>query len=270
MVSDNFIITKRATFSAEELPPRHNLFGDIMEEPIISKIPSKILKELYHEKPKELGNVLKRLARKQKKYLDLDITPPFWNVEGVEEFPCLMRYDGGIPETIYGIDEVLPDNSGNAAVHFCCYDHVIGERFSHPGLVVQKCARALCAFGPDFSIPLDARRCDQVAAIRLNRITTLFLQMNGVQTIQTATYGNANSLSFCFDGLAEGCPTVVENNLTLSDPSRIKLQRLAIKRLVEQKHPSILLVVGFPLTFDPGVPVKVYESRIQKLRRFYA
>lgn len=112
----------------------------------------------------------------------------------------------------------------------------------------------------------DGRRCDLVEAIRRNRISTLFLQQQGIPTIQTASWGAVDSFGIAFDGLAENCPTAIEHNTNSIDPARRRLFRLGVEELVRRKHPNVLIVVGFELGFDPGIPVVYYKSRIQKFR----
>ena len=79
-------------------------------------------------------------------------------------------------------------------------------------------------------------------------------------------FGFVDSFNFVFDGLAPDCPVAIEHNANSSDPARKRLFRLGVERLIQVKRPSVLIVVGFPLGFNPGVPVVYYKSRIQKLR----
>lgn len=96
---------------------------------------------------------------------------------------------------------------------------------------------------------------------------TVALQQSGVPTIQTSSFGGVNSFSYVFDGLTDNAPTAIEHNCTTNDRDKRRLFRLGVEALIERKRPNPLIVVGFPLDFDPEVEVVYYDCRIQKLRR---
>lgn len=45
------------------------------------------------------------------------------------------------------------------------------------------------------------------------------------------------------------------------------LRQYAIEGLVRQKHPTMLIVYGRPLTFDPGVEVRFYEGKLSQIKK---
>jgi hypothetical protein len=152
------------------------------------------------------------------------------------------------------------------AVDGFCYDHVLMQKFRSFDKSVQKAQHFYCAIGWNFSVLLDAKRCEAIEAVRLNRYATLGLQLHGIPTIQCHSISSCRFYDFIHDGLAPNCPVAIGNRLTLHDPDILRLQRLGIEELIKRKSPTVLIVVGNYLDFDPGIPVVYYKSRIQKFR----
>ncbi len=120
---------------------------------------------------------------------------------------------------------------------------------------------------PDHTLWVDGLKCENIEQLRKTRTTQLFWQNNGVNTIQTASWGDADSIkSYAFDGLAEDSWTSIGHQ-RLGNKMEQRLFRLGIKTLVEKKRPLGLIVFGAPLDFDPGVPVIIKPSFISKLRK---
>ncbi len=124
----------------------------------------------------------------------------------------------------------------------------------------------MLAVAPDFTLWADGRFCENLEQLRRNRTITRFWQDNGIHVIQTASWGDANSLDFAFDGLAEGSWTSIGHQRT-GNQSEQQLFRYAVKKLIEDKRPKGLLIFGAPLGFDVPVEVKRYPSFISKLRK---
>jgi hypothetical protein len=207
-----------------------------------------------------------RLTRHKNSYLGCDLIPRDCMTEGKEELPCLLPYTGPLPKDVVGIDERVPKNSSRIAVDGFCYDHVLMQRYNNFQQSVQKASHFLCAIGWNFSVLLDAKRCEAIEAVRLNRYTTLGLQLRGIPTIQCHAISSCRFYDFIHDGLAPNSPVAIGNRLTMHDADRLLLQRLGIEELIKRKSPTVLIVVGNRLNFDPGIPVVYYKSRIQKLR----
>ena len=207
------------------------------------------------------------METKKRKYLNKHFLPLGWKSEGVEEFPINLPYTGPLPENIVGTARKHQGYHPHTGLHNFTYDHLNERWWYDIESFVKIASHYGCVLGLDFSPLINARRCEVVEAIRRNRTFTAALQASGLNVIQSASFGHPNHNKFVFDGLAPNAPVAIEHIRTSSDLKQRKYFRLGVEALVEQKHPSILLVYGFPLDFDPGVPVKYYECHIQKLRR---
>lgn len=246
---------------APPLVKQEKLWGEAEYLPLCGSQDKNMLREVYN--PPKASD---KLVRAKKSYLGCDLIPRNCKVEGKDEIPCLNPYTGPLPRGVVGIDERVPNNSQNLAVDGFCYDHILMQKFRNFDHAVAKAANYLCAIGWNFSVLLDAKRCEALEAIRLNRITTLGLQLRGIPTIQCHAISNCRFYDFIHDGLAPNSPVAIGNRLSMSNPDLLLLQRLGIEELIRRKSPTVLIVVGNHLNFDPGIPVVYYKSRIQKLR----
>lgn len=222
-------------------------------------------------KPRTLVSIsnldgLKGLEKKKRKYLNKHYLPNCWAIEGIEEFPVNLPYNGPLPDFLVGTGVKHRGYNPRVGLHNFAYDH-INERWWYDIEGFAKiAAHYICALGLDFSPLVNGRRCEVVEAIRRNRTFTAAMQASGYPMIQSATFGHPKHNKFVFDGLATNAPVAIEHIRTSCDFLQRKYFRMGVEALIEQKSPSTLLVLGFPLDFDPGVPVKYYPCHIQKLR----
>ena len=206
------------------------------------------------------------LKKKKSKYLNKHYLPIGWAIEGIEEFPINLPYNGPLPEFLVGTGVKHSGFHQTTGLHNFAYDYINERWWNNIEGFAKIADHYLCALGLDFSPLVNGRRCEVVEAIRRNRTFTASMQASGYNMIQTASFGHPKHNKFVFDGLAPNAPVAIEHIRNSTDFKQKKFFRLGVETLVEQKNPSILLVVGFPLDFDPGVPVKYYPCHIQKLR----
>ena len=138
--------------------------------------------------------------------------------------------------------------------------------WTRPIQALKKVRKYLHAVAPDFTLWVDGRVCENVEQLRRSRTIQRFWQNNGVGTIQTASWGNAESIrTYALDGLAEDSWTAIGHQ-RVGNKCEQRLFRYGVSTLVEKKKPYGLIVFGAPLDFDPGVPVIYKPSFISKLR----
>ena len=202
----------------------------------------------------------------KKRYLDKDLIPVNTPTEGKEEMPCVLPFTKELPKSLCGLDESVSPDSYMTGMHGFCHDYVLEQRFRNPYKVLDKASRYYCAIGPQFSVLMDGRRCEAVEAVRRNRLYTLFLQINGIPTIQSVSLTSVNFFDIAYDGLAPYSPVAIENICKNEGLNQQFLMKAGLEELIRRKHPTVLLVYGNPLKFELDVKVVTYKSRIQKLR----
>lgn len=118
-------------------------------------------------------------------------------------------------------------------------------------------------FAPDYSLfvnpPLPFVN---KMSIYKSRFCGAYWQQCGFNVISTATYGDVNSFSYCFEGLPEESIIAIGNEtVRLRNSASVELWRLAVLELERQKCPTLIIVYGklievpglhTPIVYFPG------------------
>lgn len=96
----------------------------------------------------------------------------------------------------------------------------------------------MLAVAPDNTIWVDGKICKNIEQLRRSRTIQRFWQNNGVATIQTASWGNAESIrTIAFDGLAENSWTAIGHQ-HIGNRCEQRLFQYGVSVLVEKKLSS--------------------------------
>mgnify|MGYP004449043305 FL=1 len=101
-------------------------------------------------------------------------------------------------------------------------------------------------FAPDFSIYIDRPKGFNLMQLFKNRVVTFHAQSIGYTVIPTVSFGDVDSLGYCFEGLPNKsvlgiCDTGLENQ------SHRLHWEYGICALEEMKQPTLLIVYGEPI-----------------------
>ncbi len=127
-------------------------------------------------------------------------------------------------------------------------------------------------FAPDFSLYVDVPTpFINKQNIYRSRFAAAYWQRCGLNVIQTASWGDANSLKYAFEGLAENSITAVCGIGHDFCKSAQTLWSYAVFKLIESKKPSKLIIYGGKRDALPdfGLPVQYIEDFITKHFRNY-
>ncbi len=218
---------------------------------------------VFHER--YLG--LKESEQRKMRILNKHLLPSDIATEGEFELPKVRPYSGPIPEIFIPYNSRVCYKSQNMGVYCHIDDTCFGTTWTRPVAALKKIGKYMVAIAPDHTLWVDGLKCENIEQLRKTRTTQLFWQNNGVNTIQTASWGDADSIkSYAFDGLAEDSWTSIGHQ-RVGNKMEQRLFRFGVKTLVEKKRPLGLIVFGAPLDFDPGVPVIIKPSFISRLRK---
>lgn len=218
---------------------------------------------VFHER--YLGR--KESVQRRMRILNKHLLPSDTPVEGKFQLPKVRPYIGLIPEDFVPYSAKVDSKAAGKGVYCNIHDAAFSSTWSQPIRSLGKVRRYTVAVAPDHTLWVDGRVCENIEQLRKTRTTQRFWQNNGVPTIQTASWGDAESiLTYAFDGLAEGSWTAIGHQ-RVGNKQEQRLFQFGVRTLVEKKHPIGLIVFGVPLDFDPGVPVIVKPSFISKLRK---
>lgn len=247
-----------------ELKETGSLFDDEELAATEVKIESSIEENgiILQEGYRDLKESQKRKMRMLNKHLLLKDTP----TEGVFQLPKVLPYIGDIPDVFIPYSAKVCYNSEYKGIYCHIDDSGFNVTWTRPLHALKKVQRYLLAVAPDNTLWVDGAVCENVEQLRRSRTIQRFWQNNGVDTIQTASWGDAESIrTYAFDGLAEDSWTAIGHQ-RVGNRCEQRLFKYAVSALVERKTPKGLIVFGAPLDFDPGVPVIIKPSFISKLR----
>ena len=231
--------------------PLSGLIAPVEEQSII-------LNEGYRDQKESL----KRKMRILNKHLLPTDTP----VEGAFELPKVLPFDGEIPDVFIPYSAKVCYNSEFKGVYCHIDDSGFNTTWTRPIPALRKVRHYMVAVAPDNTLWVDGTVCENIEQLRRSRTIQRFWQNNGVNTIQTASWGDAESInSYAFDGLANDSWTAIGHQ-RIGNKVEQRLFKYGVTTLVERKHPKGIIVFGAPLDFDPGVPVIIKPSFISKLR----
>lgn len=212
---------------------------------------------------RNLKEAQQRKMRMLNKHLLLKDTPK----EGLFQLPKVLPYKGEIPEVFIPYSARVCYNSEYKGIYCHIDDSGFNSTWTRPISALQKVRKYMLAIAPDNTLWVDGSVCENVEQIRRSRTIQRFWQNNGVDTVQTASWGNAESIrTYAFDGLAENSWTAIGHQ-RIGNKCEQRLFRYGVSALVEKKKPCGLIVFGAPLDFDPGIPVVNKPSFISKLRK---
>ncbi len=187
-------------------------------------------------------------------------------------FPILSAYN---PESLdfdlFSYKDRNKHREGKWAVHFFQNDYTfikaVTDRLEETTSTLANCD---VLFAPDFSLYVNTPVFINMQNVFRSRFAAAYWQSIGFNVIQTASWGNANSFSYCFEGLAEHSVTAVcgigHDHCTQAK----HLWQYAVRRLIKEKSPTKLIVYGGKQDemSDIGIPVIYYEDYITKHFRY--
>lgn len=210
---------------------------------------------------------LKECEKRKMRILNKHLIPSNTPTEGDYQLPIVDPYKGPIPEVFIPISAKVCYRSQFKGVYCHIDDSGFSSTWTRPVEALKKVRQYMVATAPDHTLWVDGLRCENIEQLRKTRTTQRFWQNNGVATIQSASWGDADSImTYAFDGLAEDSWTSISHQ-RVGNKTEQRLFRFGIQTLIEKKHPLGLIIFGAPLDFDPGIPVIVKPSFISKLRK---
>ncbi len=201
-----------------------------------------------------------------------------WLLDCVKSFtddygmPQLQPYTGPIDfePVLYG--DRHKSISRHKAIHFFTNDSSIHSWAWKNLLKTTKILVDLnCpVFAPDFSMYVDVPKMINLENLWKNRIVAAFWQLIGLSLVPVGSWGNADSFSYCFNGLPKNSVIAVCGMGHAHRKGAKILWYEAIRELVRQKHPTTIIVYGGD-ELDEGVfdtPIVHFEDFINgKLRK---
>lgn len=190
-------------------------------------------------------------------------------IDGDYDMPRIEPFDGEIPSRFIPFNKARTERDCNCGVHFYIDDYQFERVWRQPEKYAAMLKRFQCVTAPDFSLYVDAPKAVNIWNVYRSRLLASYFQRCGIKVLPSASCGNPDSLSFCFDGLPENSIISVG---CVAKGRNVKVERLLrywFDQLIITKHPNTVLVYGrniFPDRTDTNI---VYiEDHINKLKSY--
>lgn len=187
---------------------------------------------------------LKENQRRQYKVDNMHLIPHLNHTSG--GMPVLKPYNGSLDFEYASYEDRNKHTGKGCALGFFLYDYkFIVSIWDKLEQTTHKIFNYDSVFAPDFSLFLDKKfeimnRFD----VYRSRFVGAYWQYCGLNVIPVASWGSAESFSYCFEGLPEYSIVAV---CGIGHDINLQAHRLwcgALQELVAQKHPTVIIVYG--------------------------
>lgn len=212
----------------------------------------------------KMRNVEKQNLRYENLHLSKGMT--FTNPNG---FPQMKPFNGEIPpfSKIYPYTMRASAEGVNCGLHFFVRDsYFANSLWNDLERKTVSLSRFDVLFTPDYSLfvnpPLPFVN---KMSIYKKCFCGAFWQLCGLNVISTASYGDVNSFSYCYEGLPEnGIIAIGNETVRMRDPASVVLWQMAVRELERQKHPTLIIIYGKRIEV-PGLhtPVAYFPGYIE-------
>lgn len=158
-------------------------------------------------------------------------------------------------------------NGKDTALHFFLDDYKFCKIWDNLELITSKIQKFAYVFAPDYSLYVDApSKQMNIQNVYRSRFIAAYWQKCGLQVIPVASWGDANSLKYCFEGLPEKSIIAVCGIGHSFCQAADILWHHAVKQLIAQKQPTRLIVYGgkYPDSLSSLLPVTYIPDHITK------
>ena len=180
----------------------------------------------------------------------------------------LPECNAAVPHQLISFNRINGNCDCTSTVHFYTDDYQFERFWRLPERYVYILKKYQSIIAPDFSLYVDAPKIVNLWNVYRNRLVTLYLVINGVIVIPSASWADASSLEYCFDGLpTESVISVGSIGANRNGKTRC-LWQYGVDCLIERLAPTKLLVYGNSITVaNSKADVVYYEDMITKLRK---
>ncbi len=182
----------------------------------------------------------------------------------------IIRHDGIIPERLISFRQITSVRKTDYGVHFFIDDYKFESLWRCPQRYLNRLKDFKCIFAPDFSVYWDMPLPMQLWNVYRSRFIGQWLQQEGLKVIPTLTWADADTFSFCFQGVEKGSVVAVSTVGSRRNQNSVRIWMNGMDELISQIEPSAILIYGEPIKYDYGdIMVKYYPNDVIERRKSY-
>lgn len=185
-----------------------------------------------------------------------ELTNDFWQMP-------IIRNDNFIPSDLIGFNYAKSSENKSMGIHCYVDDYQFERLWNDPEKYTEILAEYECFLSPDFSLYMDMPMPMKIWNVYRSRQIGAFYQAQGIKVIPTVSWAEPETFEFCFQGIPKGSVVSVSTIGVKQDADALKIWEAGVDAMIQEIHPSAILVYGGKLDYDyKGVDVRYYDNKV--------
>ena len=177
--------------------------------------------------------------------------------EGFYQMPVIEPEDH-VPEDLIGFNYALTASDKASGIHFYIDDYQFERVWNQPDFYLDKLKEFDCILTPDFSLYTEMPIAMKIWNTYRSRLIGQMAQRKGIIVIPTVSWCEAETFSFCFDGLPKRSVLSISTIGVKSDDRNFSLWKAGVDEMIRRLKPKTLLIYGGEVDYDFGKIKTVY------------
>ena len=168
-----------------------------------------------------------------------------------------------IPRDLIGFNYALTATDKTSGIHFYVDDYQFERVWNQPQLYLEKLSEFDCILTPDFSLYTEMPIAMKIWNTYRSRLIGQMAQRLGMIVIPTVSWCEAETFSFCFDGLPKRSTLSISTIGVKTGEYNFSLWKAGVDEMIKRLEPRTLLVYGGQVDYDFGNIKTVYfENKV--------
>lgn len=193
-----------------------------------------------------------------------------YDVDGMFQMPVIHN-DGIVPKVLKGFNYALSSKEKDFGLHFFLDDYQFERLWRAPEQYLDILKEYQCVLSPDFSLYMNMPLAMKIWNVYRSRLLGHWWQEQGLIVIPTISWAEADTFSFCFDGIPQGSIVAVSTIGVKKQDDAFRVWKNGMDAMIEKIHPKIILVYGGKLEYEypQDIEVVYYENEVTERMKNY-
>jgi len=166
------------------------------------------------------------------------------NLVGAFDFPMIDKVEKQNIERVSPFNIFKSNVDNGAWVHFFIDDYQFERLWQNPTQFLKLLSKAKGIITTDFSMYQDMPKAMQIYNCYRNRALARYFQTQGLNIIPAVGWSDADSLKWCFEGIAKGSTVAISTNGCMQNKEALKGFLTGFNRMLEELDPCQIILVG--------------------------
>ena len=193
-----------------------------------------------------------------------------YDVDGFYQMPVIHN-DGVVPNTLKGFNYALSSKEKDFGLHFFLDDYQFERLWRAPEQYLDILKEYKLVLSPDFSLYMNMPLAMKIWNVYRSRLLGHWWQEQGLIVIPTISWAEADTFSFCFDGIPKGSIVAVSTIGVKKKDDAFRIWKEGMDAMIEKIKPKIILVYGGELEYDNHEDTEViyYKNEVTERMKNY-